>query len=76
LLAYACECIPIHTQKTLCFTEHNKTVLEQQEEKRTEKNGFALSASALIQDLINRLHSESFHKESGKDTYLQTTRNG
>jgi len=76
LLAYACECMPIHTQKTVCFTEHDKTVLEQPEQNRIEQNGFALSASELIQEPINRLFSESFRKESGKDTYLQTTRNG
>jgi len=48
LLAYACECIPIHTQKTFCFTEHDETVLEQPEQNRIEKNGFAPSASELI----------------------------
>jgi len=75
-LAYACECIPINTQKTFCFTEHDKTVLAQPEQNRIEKNGFALSASELTQESINRLLSKSFRKESGKDTYLQTTRNG
>jgi len=38
----------IHTQKTFCFTEHDKTVLEQLDQNRIEKNGFALSASELI----------------------------
>jgi len=61
--AYACECIPIHTQKTFCFTEQGKTVLEQPEQNRIEKNGFALSASKLIQEPINNLLSKSFRKE-------------
>jgi len=55
-----------HTQKTVCFTEDDKTVLEQPEQNRIGKN-------ELIQGPINRLLSESFRKESGKDTYLQTT---
>jgi len=39
-------------------------VLEQTEQNRIEKNGFALSASELIQEHKNRLLSESFRKET------------
>jgi len=57
--------------------EHDKTELGQPEQNRTEKkNGFALIASELIQEPIDRLLSESFSKESRNGRQLFASSGG